>query len=188
MAALLKKYPIESAITITFVVVLLGALIYPLLSHGQQPAGSVQAQLREPPPFSQLQRYPGQTRFSLDSIAQGSTSALFGTAKNGRLAVTFSRAQPMQVNGWAVDGSKEAGGVYVLIDGTTRIPAYYGVDRPDVARVLGAPDARYVGFTATLPSNTFRTAGSHTIGVLVVSSGGSGYYREGAHGTVTFAQ
>jgi hypothetical protein len=188
--ALLRKYPVEAAIVVAFVALLLGAVVYPALHGAQAPAPPVAAPaaapvavaLHSPPPLTGLKRFPGQVPISIDAVSQGAKSFAFAPSAT---KVDLSLAQPIMVSGWAADYGKPAAGVYVVIDGTRRIPARYGADRPDVARVLGAPDDRYVGFEAEIPPNVLRP-GVHTISTLVVASNRRGYYTPKAHATGKF--
>jgi hypothetical protein len=182
--ALLKKYPIEAAIVAGIVILLLVTIAYPMFrTTPETPAAPPQAAvpLLAPPPLAGLRADAEQVPYSIDSVAQGSQSTIVA-GKTTAVALPFTVRQPIVVNGWAADHTKPAAGVYVLIDGVKRVPATYGIDRPDVARVLGIGDGR-VGFAATIPAGALGD-GVHTIKLLIVANGGRFYYAERGRATI----
>ena len=110
---------------------------------------------------------PGSTPFSVDAIngmpPQATPSIAVGT--------------PLRVSGWAVDdrAGAPAEAVIVFIDDGPGTAARYGLDRPDVARVLGNPAYRNSGFTAEAPTSSL-APGRHSLGLRVFSSTGTGMY------------
>jgi len=91
---------------------------------------------------------------------------------------------PLRVSGWAVDdlARAPAEGVIVFIDDTPGTAARYGLDRPDVAQVLGNPGYRNSGFAAEVPTSSL-TAGRHSIGLRVFNAAGTGIYEPPARFT-----
>jgi hypothetical protein len=83
----------------------------------------------------------------------------------------------MKLTGWAVDAENEsvAGGVYVDIDGKL-FPAFYGVERQDVADSYGIPSYRYSGFERAIPLSEIG-AGAHELSVIVLSADKTKYYQ-----------
>ncbi|HTW83808.1 MAG TPA: glycosyltransferase family 2 protein [Candidatus Sulfotelmatobacter sp.] len=188
LATFLRKYPIETAIAAVFVVLLCGAVVYPQL-RGSVPAAPAAAPpaagpqaaavaLHGPPSLAGLHEHWGKAPFSLDSAVQGSSSVVV-IGKHQPVNLGFSASQPLSFTGWAFDDGQPSAGVYLLIDGSRRIAALYGVDRPDVARVLNAPKARYVGYIGTIPAKTL-SPGVHSVAILVVAHDDKGYFTEGS--------
>ena len=102
------------------------------------------------------------------------------------IAINASREETITICGWAVDkgANDSALAVFVTIDGKLDIPAYYGLDRPDVAKAFDNPKFRHSGFMATFSSRILGR-GEHTLGLKIVARDGRGYYRP--EGTVRFA-
>jgi hypothetical protein len=180
----LRQHRLEAAIVAGFVVLLLGGVGYPMLRDSVEPTQPAAPQpiaphaapaLHGPPPLAGLGEDLGQAPLSLDVALQGGKNVVLAGAK-APIKLSFSRKQPISFVGWAADRTVPAAGVYLVIDGK-RVPAQYGLDRPDVAQALSAPDARYVGFVANVPPNLL-AAGANRLGVEVVDSTGQGYYAE----------
>jgi len=190
IGSFLRKYRLEVAIVAGFVVLLLGAVVYPMLRDRVEPAAPLPIASHAPPvphgppPLAGLGEDLGQVPLSLDIAAQGNKKVVLAGA-TAPVPVSFSRKRIISFVGWAADRTVPAAGVYLVIDGSKRFPARYGFDRPDVAQGLSAPDARYVGFTIDVPPNVF-TVGANRLGVEVVDSSGKGYYAELPCATVVF--
>ena len=182
--SLLRKYRLETTIIAGFAVLLLVGVAYPMLRNNVEPAQPIAPQpvaphappaLHGPPPLAGLGENLGQVPLSLDVALQGKRKVVLAGA-TAPVELSFSRKQSISFVGWAADRTEPAAGVYLVIDGK-RVPAQYGLDRPDVAQALTAPDARYVGFIAVVPPNLL-AAGANKLGVEVVDSSGKGYYAE----------
>jgi hypothetical protein len=91
--------------------------------------------------------------------------------------VTVALASDFLVVGWAIDDRHHtiAADVDVMVDDTP-FPAFYGLDRLDVAKSLGTPDFRLSGFTARL-SGADMTRGAHMLSIRTLSADRGCYYR-----------
>jgi hypothetical protein len=107
--------------------------------------------------------------YNLEFIAESSTPF-------ARRPVTIPLAGEFLVVGWAVDtpNHRLAADVDVVVD-ERPFPAFYGIDRPDVAEYLGVPDYRASGFTARLPGAD-AGRGEHTISIRILSADRRCYY------------
>ena len=81
------------------------------------------------------------------------------------------------VNGWAIDSTSGVGtaisAIKVLVDGTTKGTATYGVSRPDVCAAFpGRPGCPNVGYTYSL-NTAGLSLGAHTLTVTATTSGAS---------------
>jgi hypothetical protein len=85
-------------------------------------------------------------------------------------------AQFVTVTGWAVDAwAKEAaGGVYIDVDGKI-FPAYYGLERGDVAQVFKEPAYHYSGFEGSIRASKLGE-GMHALSIVVLTSDKERYY------------
>jgi hypothetical protein len=83
----------------------------------------------------------------------------------------------LRVSGWAVDDRARtvAAGVVVFVDGGAETAALYGLERPDVAQVLGNPGYRDCGFTADAPTLSL-APGRHSLGLRIFNADGTGFY------------
>ena len=92
----------------------------------------------------------------------------------GQQSIRISSVSDTELAGWAVDGlvKKEAGGVDIVVDGKV-YKANYGLDRPDVTKVLKFP-ATKSGFSLVIPGNSL-SRGSHTVSVRVIANDGKSY-------------
>ena len=79
------------------------------------------------------------------------------------------------LSGWAVDGQAvaPASGVDVAVDGHP-YKAQYGIDRPDVAGTLKAPQYEKSGFSFVLHAGQM-SKGRHTLAVRVISANRTSY-------------
>jgi hypothetical protein len=96
---------------------------------------------------------------------------------DGAVSTAVPRGHAIFVRGWAIDepAGAAAAGVYISIDGDRKsaLPARYGRPTPEEARL---PDfARNCGFTALIPTDGL-AVGQHTIELLVVAGGWTGFY------------
>jgi hypothetical protein len=87
------------------------------------------------------------------------------------------KARFVTVRGWAVDArAKEAaGGVYLDVDGEL-FPAYYGLEREDVAQAFEEEAYHYTGFEGSIRASRIGE-GRHTLSIVVLSSDRERYYR-----------
>ncbi len=127
-------------------------------------------QAQGPPPLSDLS--PVGSTISFGMVVTGD-----GVSQRDRAIVVPEEGSFIKLTGWAVDDENEstAGGVYVDIDGRL-FPAFYGMERQDVADSLGVPSYRYSGFERTLPVSEIG-AGSHELSVVVLTADKEGYHR-----------
>jgi hypothetical protein len=182
---MIKKYGVEAAIIAGFLILALAAIVISTLRHGGEPDPPVALQpvrLHRPPPLTGLKIDPGHVPVSLDAASQGGlTIVLAGTT--GPVSLPFRRDRSISFGGWAADGKDPASGVYLVIDGSKRLPTQYGDDRPDVAQALSAPGARQVGFEVNVPADVF-APGTHKLGLQVIDKAGTGYYTEIPQATI----
>jgi hypothetical protein len=122
------------------------------------------------PPLSELSPVDSPATFGM--ILTGD-----GVQQRGGAILVPEGGSSVKLTGWAVDGDNEttAGGVYVDIDGRL-FPAFYGMEKQDVADSLGTPSYRYSGFERALPVSEIG-AGVHELSVIVLTSDKQGYYR-----------
>jgi hypothetical protein len=86
-------------------------------------------------------------------------------------------AGEFSVTGWAVDRTRTnlAGDVDIILGGVA-YPAFYGIERPDVAASLGHSAYQFSGFTARL-SGADVGSGSQPLSIRVLASDRSCYYQ-----------
>jgi len=123
------------------------------------------------PPLSDLSPVASATPSAIDVITGGEMS------QQNRTFVVPEEGTFIELAGWAVDADNEsvAGGVYVDVDGKL-FPAFYGVERGDVAKSFGDPSYRYSGFERAIPVSEIGD-GSHELSVVVLTGDREGYYR-----------
>jgi len=104
-------------------------------------------------------------------LQSGATVGIDAFAK-----ATGAGASGYEVYGWGKDrtGNGPARAVCLIVDGKVddRATSLYGERRPDVAKVLSNPDLLLSGYLIKVPAGSI-SAGSHRIGVAVVSADGS---------------
>jgi len=122
------------------------------------------------PPLSDLSAVASPASFGM--VVTGD-----GVSQRDRTILVPEEGSSIKLTGWAVDEDSEspAGGVYADIDGRL-FPAFYGMERQDVADDLGAPSYRYSGFERALPISEIG-AGTHELSVVVLTADREGYYR-----------
>lgn len=128
------------------------------------------------PPLSALSPVASPTLSSIDALSTDATSGA-GISQENQAIVVPKEGSFVELTGWAVDAGNQsaAGGVYVDIDGKL-FPAFYGIDRQDVANSLGVPSYRYSGFERAIPISEIG-AGAHELSIVVLRSDREGYYR-----------
>jgi hypothetical protein len=92
--------------------------------------------------------------------------------------IISSSQQTITITGWAVDKPRNdlAFAVFINVDGTTDIPAVYGIfQRPDIASAFKNPRLVDSGFWASFSTSVFGK-GEHTIRLKIVSSDQSSFY------------
>jgi hypothetical protein len=96
----------------------------------------------------------------------------------GHNPIEVSSGTTIQVKGWAVDKAAAgvAGAVLIMVDEQIPIRADYGLERADVAEVLGSPAYLNSGFTVNIPAELL-SPGRHTLTLRVVSHDGQFYYQ-----------
>jgi hypothetical protein len=125
-----------------------------------------------PPPLAALSPVPSATSFSIDSVADAGVAA--------RQPIIVPKGERfITVKGWAVDAKAKdaAGGIYIDIDGEL-FPAFYGLDRQDVADSQKNPSYKDSGFERAIPVREIG-AGSHELSIVVLTNDKQGYYRPG---------
>jgi hypothetical protein len=138
-----------------------------------------------PPEPTSLSPRDGVTQFSIDQINEKRIDWTDpqGAKISGNQPVAKGQSE-LSVSGWAIDqpAGDLSGGVLICIDGRL-YPAYYGLDRDDVAQALKFPKYRYSGFEASIPISELQE-GEHKLSIRVVTSDQSSYYSPS--NTVTF--
>lgn len=125
-------------------------------------------------------------RFGLEKLALAEGTTLFyidtingrpPAQQDYRIIIDVQQEKTIAVSGWAVDqkAGVAAGGVFITVDGQEDIPAFYGVDRPDVAASYQNSHYRFSGFLASFPVSTLGD-GQHTLSLKIVTADISGYY------------
>ncbi len=124
-----------------------------------------------PPPLSELSPVPSSALSEIESI-----SAVEVDQENQPVSIPAEEPS-IEITGWAVDAEAEdvAGGVYVGI-GDRLFPAFYGVDREDLAERYGIPSYSDSGFRRAIPVSEIGT-GTHELSVVVLTNDKTGYYR-----------
>ena len=91
--------------------------------------------------------------------------------------VNYGKGRNVMLSGWAVDekSGTPAAGVYINIDGTRDIPAFYGQARPDVGEYFKNTNYTNSGFRAYLPS-TLLGKGKHALALKIIAADGKSYY------------
>lgn len=106
---------------------------------------------------------------------------------NPVVVLDSSKQDTIIFSGWAVDPVARApaggaylvmqeharlGGVFVTIDDRIHIPAFYGLERPDVAEVLRQPAYRFSGFKIVFGTRALGP-GRHTVSFGIIGSNGA---------------
>jgi hypothetical protein len=93
------------------------------------------------------------------------------------IIINSSKEESITIQGWAVDKAVNdtASAVFLTIDERINIPAYYGLDRPDVAKAYEEPNFKSSGFMATFSSSILEK-GEHMVSIKIVAKNGKGYY------------
>jgi len=122
--------------------------------------------------ISGLKPVVGETGFYVDSV-----NGKVPDGKGTPIIVDAKVLPAFGVGGWATDqqARREAGGVVIVVDGKTEVPATYGAERPDVVKFLKSPDYLKSGFTATVSTANLEK-GSHTLTFKVLTADKTGYY------------
>jgi SAM-dependent methyltransferase len=116
-----------------------------------------------------------QVLFSLDSISVDSQSPLT-VAGQSHIAINLETASSLRLSGWVLDASRRSpvNGVFILVDGHPLQKAYYGIDRPDCASMLGDPSSCEVGFTAGIHPPVWQS-GRHELTILATDADDGAY-------------
>jgi hypothetical protein len=124
---------------------------------------------RQPPlDIQNLKLVGNATRFSIDAVND------FVLPKG--IAVV-DHDETIRVSGWAVDAEaeREAGGVFLSVDGELDVPVFYGGTRADVARHFGNAHYERSGFSGTLLASRLGK-GHHSLHLKIVTADKTGYY------------
>jgi len=117
----------------------------------------------------------------LTELSPVSSTALSATSITGNglrqeneTIVVPAETSFIKLTGWAVDAGNEsaAGGVYVDIDGEL-FPAFYGIERQDIADSFGVPSYRYSGFERFI---SVPEVGFHELSIVILTADREGYY------------
>jgi hypothetical protein len=124
------------------------------------------------PPLSALSPVASPTLSGIDSLSTGAT-----ISQENHSIIVPKEGSFIKLIGWAVDTNNEsaAGGVYIDIDGKL-FPAFYGIDRQEVADYFGISSYRYSGFERAIPLSEIGD-GAHELSVVVLTSHRDGYYQ-----------
>jgi len=93
-----------------------------------------------------------------------------------KIACPYSENDFLDISGWAVDPEIEdtAAGVFIEVDGRI-YPAYYGLDRPDVAKYYDNGNYRYSGYVGYIRFSDMGI-GVHDIEIKILSKDKKTYY------------
>jgi hypothetical protein len=83
----------------------------------------------------------------------------------------------MTITGWAFDreSSRDASAVFLVLNGTTSIPALYGLERSDVAEHFRNSNLAYSGWMASFSTSVF-AKGLNAVSLEIISSDGIHFY------------
>lgn len=100
-----------------------------------------------------------------------------GRLRPGGRDFKLERGDQLFVRGWAVDEVNDAPAraVHLVVDDLPSVPAVYGLERPDVAGVLGKPQFAASGFTGLVATSSLAD-GPHTLALRVIASDGRRFY------------
>lgn len=115
----------------------------------------------------------GNTSFSMDAV-NGIAPSL---ANNHLIIIDSQNVTTLTVTGWAIDlpSQKAAGGVFINVDGQKDYPAFYGLDRPDIAAFFGGSSYQLSGYFASFATSLLEK-GPHTLSLKIVTADKAGYY------------
>jgi hypothetical protein len=127
-----------------------------------------------------LEPRQGETRYTLDNLNDQPFVA------GVPVVLDSKQDRDWILWGWAIDApaNKPAGGVVLILDGKTELPAKYGVERQDIAVALGNPEYAHSGYQAHLKSGDL-SKGHHTAAVVIITADRRGYYRPKAEWSFT---
>jgi hypothetical protein len=128
---------------------------------------------------------PSPARLQPDaSLSSCTLDDINGAPAGGRPTVSLDRGYVV-FRGWCLEpgNSRQAGGVYVTLDGRY-LPAYYGEPRPDVADFVHHRGLDHAGYKAAVRL-TARASGAHVVGIVALSADRKRYYQPNP--TVAFA-
>ena len=122
------------------------------------------------PPLSSLSPTASPTLFGVTITGDGMSQ------ENQSVIVIPKETSFIQLTGWAVDADNgsPASGVYIGVD-SELFPAFYGMERKDVADTFGVPSYRYSGFERAIPVSEVGV-GTHKLFVVVLTSDRKKYY------------
>lgn len=107
---------------------------------------------------------PTNVSVSIDSVNNRSVEA-HGTVRIDRTTNPF-----IVLTGWvATNGAASENTVFLVVDNDLAFPTAYGMNRPDVAHLLGSAQYQNSGWIATI--STEHLSGSHALFIWVISNG-----------------
>jgi hypothetical protein len=139
------------------------------LTYKESPLLVTQLPRQSPVGSENLRLVGNATRFSIDSVND--------LVLPKRIVVVADHDEMIRVSGWAVDAEagREAGGVFLSIDGKLDVPVSYGSTRADVARHFGNAQYERSGFSGTLLASRLGK-GHHSLHLKIVTTDKIGYY------------
>jgi hypothetical protein len=158
------------------------ALVEPLLPIATWDEAAAASAL---PDLAELPVASGKTRLAVGRINSMEFSTLDPTAPIPLPA----DATTLVMTGWTMDeaAGRPAGGLYVVVDGSTGYAAQYGLGRPDVAAALGKPELRHSGYELRIPLAEIGR-GEHELTFRVLSHDHSACYDPEIHLRVLVAE
>lgn len=99
------------------------------------------------------------------------------TQNKSPIIIDSGSENTITVTGWAIDkqAQKIAGGVLVSVDRKIDIPAFYGIERPDVANAFKDDKYHFSGFSASFAVSILKK-GRHTLSLKIINAAKNGYY------------
>jgi hypothetical protein len=166
---------------IALVVLLVGVGIYAVRVVRSTTGSSPAASAALTPPGGKLRTLPESTGFSVDVVAQKSTTTVAGRT----IVIPIDATAPVIVLGWAVDSpsGKLASKIYAAINGTQWFACSYGDERKDVAKAFSSPAFEKSGYRCVIPANRL-AVGSDSLALAVVDALGTGFYSGSSHVTL----
>lgn len=118
----------------------------------------------------------GDTPCSVDTI-NGVTPS---QDTNYTVVINSQNETTLTITGWAIDqqAHQAAGGVLISVDGQKDIPAFYGLDRPDIAEFFKGSGYQLSGYSASFATSALER-GQHTLFLKIIAANGKSYYQAG---------
>lgn len=106
-----------------------------------------------------------------------SIEAIDGKKPEQQIMVDSEQTKAIGISGYAIDEEAQnlAGGIYINIDDEMDIPAYYGIERPDVVQFFKNGKYLSSGFQASFAASIIGK-GEHTVSLKILNNNKTGYY------------